>query len=498
MPRLGAKVCLLRCSLLSSLLLLLLCIHETEQNSYCQQIITERHLAELEELADTQMQHPGRVSFKFIDKMQLNDSICYVKAAFPLMGKILERTEFKENSSNARKMQMVRRMYDHINENVDPCIREEDDEERTLSQMCFKEFTTSPYEMLVLVKDFFQDIKRLLQNQETFEKDCSRVYRRTCLGPGKAGSSPGVGTDPDCNCLSPALPSATQPSLSAATGRDMAPASTQVPSSLLHTALADLEAPSQPPSSTDGGSGTEEVLGAGVGDTALSLAPGMKQTAPASSAEALQDPAGTLSLALGDIPVLRGDGELVEWGTGHLPQDPGQQWGGSILPDQLSGLRTTTPTASPSAGSTGGGARIHPAAASEPVTQLRFSRMAPELRAPGGPRDRARAWSWGLSRLRGPEDGGRAGPSFDSGFVLGAEQRRKEPPAREGRQEPLIYITVASVVAVLLATGGLLFYKYKSRVLERPLEDGGCDPEEPERRALQGARECSELETQDL
>lgn len=45
-----AQVCLLRCSLLSSLLLLLLRIHETEQNSYCQQIITERHLAELEEL----------------------------------------------------------------------------------------------------------------------------------------------------------------------------------------------------------------------------------------------------------------------------------------------------------------------------------------------------------------------------------------------------------------------------------------------------------------
>ncbi|XP_015505842.1 macrophage colony-stimulating factor 1 isoform X1 [Parus major] len=496
MPRLGAKVCLLRCSLLTSLLLLLLRIHETEQNSYCRQIITERHLAELEELADTQMQHPGRVSFKFIDKRQLNDSICYVKAAFPLMGKILEQTEFKENSSNARKMQTVRRMYNRIDESVDPCIRDEDDEERMLSQMCFKEFTTSPYEMLVLVKDFFQDIKRLLQNQETFEKDCSRVYRRVCPGPRKAGSSPGVGTDPDCNCLSPALPSATQPSLSAATGRDMAPASSRVPSSLLHTTLADLEAPSQPPSSTDGGSGTEEVLGAGVGDTALALAPGKKQTAPASSAEALQDPAGTLSLALGDIPVLRGDGELVEWGTGHLPQDPGQQWGGSILPHQPGGLRTTPRTASPSAGSTGGRARIRPEAASEPVTQLRFSRMAPELRAPGHPRDRA--WGWGLSRLRGPEDGGGPGPSFDSGFVLGAEQRRKEPPAREGRQEPLIYITVASVVAVLLATGGLLFYKYKSRVLGRPLEDGGCDPEEPERRALQGARECSELETQDL
>ncbi|XP_063274360.1 macrophage colony-stimulating factor 1 isoform X2 [Prinia subflava] len=266
MPHVGAKVCLLRCSLLSSLLLLLLRIHETEQNSYCQQIITERHLAELEELADTQMQHPGRVSFTFIDKMQLNDSICYVKAAFPLMDDILDGTRFKENSSNARKMQMVRRMYNSIC--VDSCISEEDDEEIMLSQMCFKDFTTSPYEMLVLVKDFFQDIKRLLQNQETFEKNCSQVYHRACPGPRKAGSSP--------------------------------------------------------------------------------------------------------------------------------------------------------------------------------------------------------------------------------------EQHRKEPPVREGRQEPLIYITVASVVAVLLATGGLLFYKYKSRVLERPLEDGGCDPEEPERRALQGARECSELETQDL
>ncbi|KAM8988069.1 macrophage colony-stimulating factor 1 isoform 2-T2 [Ara ararauna] len=266
MPRLRAKVCLLRCTLLSSLLILLLCsIHETEQNRYCQQIITERHLAELEELADTQMQHPGRVSFKFINKMQLNDSVCYVKAAFPLLGKILERTEFKENSSNAKKMQMVRRMYSLIDESFDPCIREEDEEERKLSQMCFEEFTTSPYEMLVLVKHFFQDINQLLQNQETFERDCSQVYRRACLAPRKAGASPGVGTDPDCNCLSPALPPATQPSLSAAThaSSEVAPASTRLPYNLLHATLTDLDAPSQPPSNTDVGSGTEEVLTAG-------------------------------------------------------------------------------------------------------------------------------------------------------------------------------------------------------------------------------------------
>ncbi|NWW93262.1 CSF1 factor, partial [Rhynochetos jubatus] len=277
--------------------------------------------------ADTQMQHPGRVSFKFINKLQVNDSVCYVKAAFPLLGKILERTVFKENSSNARKMQTVRRMYNRIDENIDPCIKEEDEEESKLSQECFEEFTTSPHEMLVLVKQFFQDIKQLLQSQETFEKDCSHVYRRACLGPKKAGPSPGVGTDPDCNCLSPALPSATQPSLSTAThpGREVAPTSTQVPYSLLHATLADLDAPSQPLSSTDGGSGTEEVLGAGVGDTVSVLSPVMQQMAPSDSAEALLDAAGTLSLAAVDVPLLRGDGELAEGGTevvaGHPLQD---------------------------------------------------------------------------------------------------------------------------------------------------------------------------------
>ncbi|NXS12027.1 CSF1 factor, partial [Neodrepanis coruscans] len=231
-----------------------------------------------------------------------NDSICYVKAAFPLLGKILERTEFKENSSNARKMQMIRRMYNRIDESVEPCVREEEDEERMLSQSCFKEFTTSPYEMLVLVKDFFQDINQLLQSQETFEKDCSQVYLRSCQGPRKAESPPGVGTDPDCHGLSPALPPATQPSLSAATRSGGAVA----PPNPSRATLADLETPPQPPGSSEGGSGTEEALG----DTAsLPPPPGTQQIPQdaAASAEALQDPAGMLSLAEEDIPGEPGD-----------------------------------------------------------------------------------------------------------------------------------------------------------------------------------------------
>ncbi|OXB67219.1 hypothetical protein ASZ78_015860, partial [Callipepla squamata] len=462
MPRLGAQVSLLRRTLLSSVLLVCI-VHETEQNSYCQQIITERHLAQLDELADTQMQQPGTVSFRFISKMRLNDSVCYVKAAFPLLGQILNRTTFKENSSNAKKMKAVRRMYENIDENVDPCIREEDEEERALSEMCFEEFTTSPYEMLVLVRRFFQDIDRLLQGRETFEKDCSLVYRSACVGPRQHSPPPGVGTDPDCNCLSPALPSATQPSLSAATraGRDTAPASARVPYRQLGGTPVEIgsRAPSEPPSSMEGSSGAEELPGTELGDVS-GPSPTMQHTLGA-----LQDPAASASPKADDTSIPSHG--MLEEGTGT-----------PILPHQPPSPRGIS-TAVPSSGSAQRrGAGRRPTGIPERLTQLRFSRMAPTGRAEGGPGDGARAGGWGLSRV--PEDGG-MGPSFDSSFVLSAEQRRKEPPtAGGGLRELLVYVAVASVVAVLLAVGGLLFYKYKSKVLQRPLDESGCDPEEPE------------------
>ncbi|XP_067166684.1 macrophage colony-stimulating factor 1 [Apteryx mantelli] len=454
MPRRGAKVCLLRCTLLSSLLLLLVCsIHETEQNSYCQQIITQDHLAELQELADTQMLHPGRVSFTFINKMQLDDPVCYVKAAFPLLGEILEKTEFKENSSNAKKLQMVRRMYSRIDENVDPCIKEEDDEERELSQKCFREFATSPYEMLALVKRFFHDLNLLLQAKETFEKDCSHVYRKRCLEPEQtSSSSPGLGTAPDRPGLSPALPSATQPSLSTAgpVGRQaVAAASARIPSGLLRPALAgsDGSTLARPPASPDGGSGTEEVPGARLGSPASP-----QQPARAVGAEAFPHPPGTVGLAAEDVSV-----------------PPGA---------------AATAQRAPTEG--GSGAGVPP----QPPAPLRFSRMSGALPGAGG-------GGRGPSRLREPQDVG-AGPSFDSNFVPSAEQRRKEPKGQESRREPLAAIAVASVVAVLLAVGGLLFYKYKCRVLERRLDGSERDPEEPERRALRGARGRAEPEAQEL
>lgn len=250
-----------------------------------------------------------------------------------------------------------------------------------------------------------------------------------------------MGTDPDCNCLSPALPSATQPSLSAATGAggDAAPSSTRVPYRQLGGVPAELgsSAPSEPPGSTEGSSGADELPGIGLGDA----------SAPSPSAQrtlgALLDPASSSGPKAADVSI-----------PSHGIPDEGA--GTSVLPHRLPsprGIAQRRPTDSP-----------------ERVTQLRFSRMAPPLRgrADGGPGDGARAGGWGLSRLREHEDGG-AGPRFDSSFVLSAEQRRNEPPSgSEGHRELLVYGTVGSAVAVLLAMGGLLFYKYRAKVRPQP------------------------------
>ncbi|XP_062450985.1 macrophage colony-stimulating factor 1 isoform X2 [Rhea pennata] len=482
MARSGAEVCLLRCTLLSSLLFLLVCsIHETEQNSYCQQIITQDHLAELQELADTQMQHPGRVSFTFIDKVQLDDPICYVKAAFPLLGEILEKTEFKENSSNAKKLRTVRRMYRRIDENVDPCIRDEDDEERELSQKCFREFATSPYEMLALVKQFFHDLDALLQTQETFAKDCSHVYRKRCPEPEQSSSpssssSPGVGTDPDGTGLSPALPSATQPSLSAGTpaGRLAAAARPRAHYGLPPAGGAS-GGPAQPPAGTDGGSGTEEAAGAWPGEpAAVPALRGTQRPAPGVGAEPLPDPPGTVGLAAEDVSIPPRDAGSARRGprATEAGAAPAERPGAAVLPEPAASARS-------------------PAETPEPGAQLRFSRMAEPPERPGG-----RRGGWQPSRLLREPQG--AGPSLDSRFVPSAEQRRKEPKSPESRRQPLPYVAAASVVAVLLAVGGLLFYKYKCRVLERRLDESERDPEEPERRALRAARDGAELEMPEL
>ncbi|XP_030417060.1 macrophage colony-stimulating factor 1 isoform X2 [Gopherus evgoodei] len=190
MPRLGPKACPVSCTLLTFFFLAACSIRETEQKGYCENIITKKHLDKLQELIDSQMLMSCHVSFEFIDKQELGDRICYVKAAFPRLEDILDKMKFKKNSDNFNKTKDVQNMYKKIDENEVPCIDAQDDHERELSQACSREFSMPPEKMLQLVKDFFQEIMDLLDKNVDFKRDCSKAYQKCSNAPKKEPPSP--------------------------------------------------------------------------------------------------------------------------------------------------------------------------------------------------------------------------------------------------------------------------------------------------------------------
>lgn len=124
------------------------------------------------------------------------------------------------------------------------------------------------------------------------------------------------------------------------------------------------------------------------------------------------------------------------------------------------------------------------------VVQHRFSRMAATTDNPSPPEKHPWESPWhpagqgrepgtqhfpekrvggriqGLSRFKEPDDS-MAGPRVDLNFIPpNTDQRGKEEAKlRESHWEPLIYTLAVSILtALLLAVGGLLFYRHKSRV----------------------------------
>ncbi|XP_005311609.2 macrophage colony-stimulating factor 1 isoform X3 [Chrysemys picta bellii] len=178
MPRLGPKACPVSCTLLTFFLLAACSIHKTEQKGYCENIITKKHLDNLQDLIDSQMLMSCHVSFEFIDEQELGDPICFVKAAFPRLEDILDKMKFKTNSDNFNKTKDVQNMYKKIDENEVSCIDDQDEHERELSQACSKEFSMPPEKMLQKVKDFFQQVMDLLDKNVDFKRDCSKTYQK--------------------------------------------------------------------------------------------------------------------------------------------------------------------------------------------------------------------------------------------------------------------------------------------------------------------------------
>ncbi|TFJ99832.1 Macrophage colony-stimulating factor 1 [Platysternon megacephalum] len=616
MPRLGPKAGPVSCTLLTFFLLATCSIHATEQQDYCKNIITTKHLNKLQELIDSQMLMSCHVSFEFIDEQELGDPICFVKAAFPQLEDILDKMKFKENSDNFNKTKDVQNMYKKIIEDEVSCIGDQDGHDHELSQACSKEFSMPPRKMLQRVKDFFHQVMDLFNENADFKHDCSKTYQKCSDAPKKEPPSPGVVTDRDCNCPSPSSPRegppasprpvlATKPfpstvphlgSKEAAASTLLAhsqPGATQTPVKL------DSSAKPRVPRSTFRGLVAMEIQGVWAGISAsVSSPPAELELASASQGpgsgsvgtEPLldlteppsQEPPSTEDIFTSPPSLPASGGETLRreeihptgteakriqaWPTGlrkflHMPGSPDPSpsakqtqpqagedvtqatWAFSAaepsthLMDPSSADALSSPALTSEAveasGADPGGQLVTPrpselwpipSLGSEElisIVQHRFSRMAattdsppaPETTPGGSPRHPAGQGKvpdmQRTTELRGKRTGGLlrfrdlddslAGPIPDLNILPpNTDQRRKEAQPKETQREVMSYVLVAilAIVAILLAIGGLLFYKHKSRTQERRLQQRGNVLEEQEGRPLNGVEEPLELRVQ--
>ncbi|XP_043356303.1 macrophage colony-stimulating factor 1 isoform X2 [Dermochelys coriacea] len=584
--RLGPKVRPVSCTLLTFFLLAACSIHETEQKGYCENIITKKHLDKLQELIDSQMLMSCHVSFEFIDEQQLGDPICFVKAAFPRLEDILDKMKFKKNSDNFNKTKDVQNMYKKIDENEVPCIDDQDDHERELSQACSKEFFMPPEKMLQLVKNFFHQVMVLLDKNVDFKRDCSKTYQK-CSATKKEVPSPGVVTDRDCNCPSPSppregLPASSHPALASKPfpstvprlGSKEAAASTHLahsrPGAMQSPVKLDSSTKPRVSRSTHRGLVALEMQGVwagisasvssptaelelasasqGLGSGSIRTEPLLDLTEPPSqeprsTEDIFTSPSslpasGEETLRRKEIHRTRTEAEQIQaWPTGlrlflrttgSADSSPGVKqtqpragedvtqvvWAFSAaepsthLIDPRSADAVSSPALTSEAveasGADPSGRFVTPlhselwpipsVGSKEPISvvQHRFSRMsattdrppAPETPPGGSPRHPAGQGKapdvQRTTELRGKRTGGLprfrelddslAGPIPDLNILPpNTDQRRKEAQPKETQREVMSYVLVAvlATVAILLAVGGLLFYKHRSRTAER-------------------------------
>uniref|UniRef100_A0A8C3T5B5 Macrophage colony-stimulating factor 1 n=1 Tax=Chelydra serpentina TaxID=8475 RepID=A0A8C3T5B5_CHESE len=490
-----AQACPISCTLLTFFLLAACSIHETEQKGYCENIITKMHLDKLQELIDSQMLMSCHVSFEFIDAQQLDDEICFVKAAFPRLEDILDKMKFKKNSDNFNKTKDVRNMYKKIDENEVPCIDDQDDHERELSQACSKEFSMPPEKMLQLVKNFFSQVMVLLDKNVDFKRDCSKTYQKCSDAPKKELLSPGVVTDRDCSCPSPSSPCEGPPA-----SPHPALAAKPFPSTVPHLGSKEAAASTRLPHSRPGATQTPVKLDSSAKprvprSTHRGLSPMESQWVwPVSSppaelglAPASRGPGSGLPVSGGEmlrreeIHPTRTEAERIQaWSTGlreflHLPADPSGQLV-TPLPNELWPI--------PSLGS------------EEPISivQHRLSRMAATTDSPAAP-ETPPGGSPRHPAGQEPYDS-LAGPIPDLNILPpSTDQRRKEAQPKETQREVMSYVLVAilATVAILLAVGGLLFYKHKSRVSSKT-DPSTSLPQTQERRPPRSGNDLEEQE----
>uniref|UniRef100_A0A7N4Q087 Colony stimulating factor 1 n=1 Tax=Sarcophilus harrisii TaxID=9305 RepID=A0A7N4Q087_SARHA len=146
----------------------------------CDHLIGEGHLMKLQQLIDSQMETSCHITFKFADRDQLKDSICYLKKAFPLIQDIFEEIiRFKDNSSNYNASRDLHELYLRLRDAG--CVTREHEER---DEACVRTFNNTPVQILEKVQNIFVETNRLLKDDwRIFDRDCTSSFAK-CVSSG--------------------------------------------------------------------------------------------------------------------------------------------------------------------------------------------------------------------------------------------------------------------------------------------------------------------------
>ncbi|XP_006899374.1 PREDICTED: macrophage colony-stimulating factor 1 isoform X2 [Elephantulus edwardii] len=168
-----------------------------EVPKHCSHIIGTGHLKILQDLIDSQMQTSCQIAFEFVDKDQLKDPVCYLKKAFFLVQDIMEDTlRFKDNTTNANATVQLQELSLRLKD----CFTMDHEEH---DKACVRTFYETPLQLLEKIKNVFNETKNLLKKDwKVFSRNCNESFAKC--------SSQDVVNKPDCNCLYPKAPPSSE------------------------------------------------------------------------------------------------------------------------------------------------------------------------------------------------------------------------------------------------------------------------------------------------
>ncbi|XP_008848590.1 macrophage colony-stimulating factor 1 isoform X1 [Nannospalax galili] len=144
-----------------------------EVSEHCSHMIGNGHLQFLQQLIDSQMQTSCQIVFEFVDKEQLDDPVCYLKKAFFLVQDIMEDTmRFKDNTPNANATERLQ----ELSLRLKSCFTKDYDEQ---DKACVRTFRETPLQMLEKIKNIFNETKNLLEKDwNIFSKNCNNSFAK--------------------------------------------------------------------------------------------------------------------------------------------------------------------------------------------------------------------------------------------------------------------------------------------------------------------------------